>query len=328
MKSTLIISAAGLAAASVSLDGAVYTGKSTHYGGNLNGGACSFNTYTLPSGIWGTAYSGQVWDSSAACGSCVEVTGPNGNTITAMVVDKCPECDQGHLDLFINAFAELGNTGDGIISTSYKFVKCPITTPLTLRNKEGTSKYWFAMQVVNSNEPVESLEVSTDGGSTWSKTERQDYNFFQNASGFGSDTVDVRVTSTLGNVVTVKNVSIAALSETKASSNFSGSSNATPDTASSSSSSAAAAPSSSAAASSAASSVASSATSAAATSSTAGSEPQSSLFSQVPDATTTAPASSQAQPTASSSAAPTSTTRPKCKRSKNKRSKRSVRRDL
>ncbi|KAF4468779.1 Expansin 2 [Fusarium albosuccineum] len=200
------------------LGGSAKTGSSTFYGGNLEGGNCMFSTYTLPSGIYGTAFSGAVWDDAASCGACVEVTGPNG-TITAMIVDQCPECEEGHLDLFPDAFTAVGGT-DGIVDTSYKFVTCGITTPLVLKNKEGTSSHWFSMLVQNHNEPVESLEVSTDGGSTWQTTERQDYNFFENSSGFGTDTVDVRVTSTTGKTVTVKNVGVEANSEYEASGNF------------------------------------------------------------------------------------------------------------
>lgn len=65
-------------------DGASLSGSSTFYGGNLAGGNCMFSTYTLPSGILGTAFSGQKWDNSANCGACIEVTGRSG-TIKAMV---------------------------------------------------------------------------------------------------------------------------------------------------------------------------------------------------------------------------------------------------
>lgn len=61
------------------------SGEATFYGGNVNGGACSFSTYTLPSSIMGTALSDSNWDNSANCGACVSVTGPSGNAITAMV---------------------------------------------------------------------------------------------------------------------------------------------------------------------------------------------------------------------------------------------------
>lgn len=63
------------------------SGQATYYGGNVAGGACSFSTYTLPSDIFGTALSDSNWDTSANCGACVSVTGPSGNSITAMV---CP----------------------------------------------------------------------------------------------------------------------------------------------------------------------------------------------------------------------------------------------
>ncbi|KAI1043936.1 hypothetical protein LB505_003384 [Fusarium chuoi] len=199
-------------------NGASVSGSSTFYGGNLAGGNCMFSTYTLPSGILGTAFSGQKWDNAANCGACIEVTGPSG-TIKAMIVDKCPECDAGHLDLFPDAFKAVGGT-DGVVKTSYKFVECGITTPLVLHNKEGTSANWFSIQVVNANEPVKSVQVSTDGGSTWKSTERKDYNFFENPAGFGKTSVDVKVTSSTGKSVVVKNVGVTAGAQYKASSNF------------------------------------------------------------------------------------------------------------
>lgn len=76
------------------------------------------------------------------------------------------------------------------------------------------------MQVVGANGAVDKLEVSTDGGSTWQETTRSSYNFFENTSGFGVDTVDVRVTSSSGSTVTVNDVSCASESQTEAGSNF------------------------------------------------------------------------------------------------------------
>lgn len=61
------------------------SGKATFYGGNLSGGMCSFTGYSLPSTLFGTAFSQQRWDDSANCGRCVSVTGPNGNSVKAMV---------------------------------------------------------------------------------------------------------------------------------------------------------------------------------------------------------------------------------------------------
>ncbi|PSR83520.1 RlpA-like double-psi beta-barrel-protein domain-containing protein-containing protein [Coniella lustricola] len=210
------------AASSVSKASSGSSGEATFYGGNLSGGTCSFTTLsTIPNSLYGTAFSGAMWDDAAECGACVEVTGPNGKTITAMIVDECPECEEGHFDLFENAFLELGTASEGIIDITYTMVSCGITSPIVLANKSGTSAYWFSMQVVNANEAVDSLEVSTDGGSTWQSTTRSSYNFFENSSGFGTATVDVRVTSTSGDVITVSGVSVASEAQATAASNFS-----------------------------------------------------------------------------------------------------------
>lgn len=76
------------------------------------------------------------------------------------------------------------------------------------------------MQIVNSNRPIKSLEVSIDSGKTWLATTRKDYNFFEISSGVGKSTVDVRVTSDTGKIITVKNVRVSSGSSVKASSNF------------------------------------------------------------------------------------------------------------
>lgn len=68
----------------VGADAAAVSGKATTYGGNLAGGNCMFSGYTLPSSIFGTAFSGQGWDASK-CGVCLSVTGPNGKPTKVMV---------------------------------------------------------------------------------------------------------------------------------------------------------------------------------------------------------------------------------------------------
>lgn len=195
------------------------SGQSTFYGGNVQGGTCSFSTYKIPSGLYGTAFSGQAWDNAANCGGCVKVT-HGGKSITAMIVDKCPECDKGHLDLFSDAFAALANPSDGIIDTSYEFVSCPkVSGPLTIHTKSGVSPYWISAQVVNANRRTSKLEVSTDGNS-WTEAKRTEYNFFEISSGVGADSASIRVTSEDGASVVVRDVPMKADVSTDASGNY------------------------------------------------------------------------------------------------------------
>ncbi|TGO21780.1 hypothetical protein BPAE_0201g00180 [Botrytis paeoniae] len=195
------------------------SGQATTYGGNTQGGACSFSTYTLPSNIFGTALSDSNWATASQCGRCVSVTGPSGNSITAMITDECPGCGTNHLDLYPTAFTSLAPLSEGIINITWDYVECPITTPLQLHLKEGVSAYWFSMQVVNAAEGVSKLDVSTDGGSTWQSTTRTTYNFFEHSAGFGS-TVNVRVTGLSGKTVTVNNIAVTAGSVITASGNL------------------------------------------------------------------------------------------------------------
>lgn len=76
------------------------------------------------------------------------------------------------------------------------------------------------MQVVNHNQPIKSLEVSTDSGKTWTATTRKDYNFWENPSGFRVETTQVRVTATTGKSIVITNVGTAAGAKYSASSNF------------------------------------------------------------------------------------------------------------
>lgn len=225
------------------LVGGVLDGQATFYQGADTAGTCMFTTYSLPPGIYGTALSVDNWDSALWCGACVSVT-YGGNSIKAMVsamnilhlfpailivltnarqiVNQCPgTCGLNNLDLLPNGFAKLADPTLGRIDVQWSIVECGITSPIYLQNKVGSSKWWFSMQVVNSNSPVKSLEVSTDGAKTWLSTVRRDYNFFENPSGFGVDVVDIRITSVTGEMIVINSVSTVSESSTVGSSNFS-----------------------------------------------------------------------------------------------------------
>ncbi|KAL8285819.1 hypothetical protein RB597_002749 [Gaeumannomyces tritici] len=187
-------------------------GKASFYGGNLAGGNCLLTSYTLPAGIFGTAIAGPNYESSGMCGVCLNVKGPKGS-MKAMVVDSCPGCPTNQLDLFQNGFPNIGDRNAGVVPVSWDVTPCGIKEPLKVRNKDGTSRFWFAMQVFNSDKKVTALDVSTDGGRTWQPTARRDYNFFEKpggGGGFGADAVTVRVTCAGGGTVTMQNVGMTS----------------------------------------------------------------------------------------------------------------------
>jgi len=76
------------------------------------------------------------------------------------------------------------------------------------------------MQAYNAKKRVESLEFSTNGGSSWTSTQRMEYNYFQLTSGSGTSSVDVKVTSVDGDVVIVKDVPVGSSVSKTGGSNF------------------------------------------------------------------------------------------------------------
>ncbi|KAG4435023.1 hypothetical protein IFR05_009479, partial [Cadophora sp. M221] len=79
----LAVAAAALPLASASvLAERATSGIATWYDGAV--GACSFDGYTYPTGVYGTALGLNMWNTAAQCGACVSITNKSGKKITAM----------------------------------------------------------------------------------------------------------------------------------------------------------------------------------------------------------------------------------------------------
>ncbi|KAA1128432.1 hypothetical protein PGTUg99_002081 [Puccinia graminis f. sp. tritici] len=85
-------------------------------------------------------------------------------------------------------------------------------------NKTGVSKDWNSIQVQGANTPLKSLEVSTDGGSSWTPLEVQsNSNYYQPKNGKGLGTTgDIRVTFLSGKQFVTKNIELATPESPKA----------------------------------------------------------------------------------------------------------------
>lgn len=176
--------------------GASETGVATYYAAT-GAGNCSFDA--TPNDLDVAAMDAPEYDNSNVCGECVAITGPKGN-VTVRIVDQCPECETGHLDLSQEAFAKIADVSAGKVPITWNVVECDVTGPLSYRYKDGSSQYWTAIQVLNSRLPIKSLEIETGG--TFTGVDRADYNYFVDASGAGAGSVTVRVTSIDGQQIT------------------------------------------------------------------------------------------------------------------------------
>ncbi|AKO03287.1 expansin EXLX1 family cellulose-binding protein [Xanthomonas oryzae pv. oryzicola] len=179
-----------------------FTGIATPTGSGYSGGAVLLDP--IPSDAFITALNPTQMNfggiKAALAGAYLEVTGPKGKT-TVYVTDLYPEAASGGLDLSYNAFAAIGNMADGDIPISWKVVRAPITGNVQYRIKEGSSRYWAAIQVRHHIYPVVKLEVKQ--GSTWTSLPKTDYNHFVGTN-LGNKPLSIRITDIRGKVIADK----------------------------------------------------------------------------------------------------------------------------
>ena len=107
------------ATASDAATGTVFSGQATYY--NADGtGACGFKA--TPNDLDVAAMNGSQYKKSW-CGQCVLVTGPKG-TVKVRIVDLCPGCAFGGLDLSEQAFGAISPLSAGRVKITWYTVPC------------------------------------------------------------------------------------------------------------------------------------------------------------------------------------------------------------
>jgi expansin len=144
---------------------------------------------------------------AAGCGGYLEVTGPEGS-VRVKVIDQCPECAAGHIDLSETAFARLAPLAAGLINVSYAPLADPaLPGPVSVEVKQGSSQYWLALLADNTGNPLANVQVETASG--WLSLTRASYNYWIAASGAGPGPFTVRLTDTQGHQVTVSGITLS-----------------------------------------------------------------------------------------------------------------------
>ncbi|MBM2618836.1 hypothetical protein JIG36_25080 [Actinoplanes sp. LDG1-06] len=148
------------------------------------------------------------YSNGAACGTYIDVAGPKGKT-RVKVIDSCPECPAGHLDLSLTAFKKIGAQSAGIIPITYRTVPgAAVPGPISVRVKEGSSQYWLSVLIDNHSNQLSSVKVAGKGGS-FKNASREDFNYWTLPSGAGNGPFKVKITDVYGNSVTVSNIKLS-----------------------------------------------------------------------------------------------------------------------
>ncbi|EGG21536.1 expansin-like protein [Cavenderia fasciculata] len=186
----------------------VSDGVATYYE-EVDGGSCSFGPLfgeTGPKTPYIAALTSAWFQGSSQCGICYEITSPYTNkTITAIVTDQCPTCENQHqFDLSVDAFVELGAKDIGVLKElTYRKVACQnINGNAKIKVKDGSNQWWAAFMVYNTKVGVSTVSVTLAGSTTPQSCVRKDYNYFVCDYDFTGGKFVVTVTSELGQVVT------------------------------------------------------------------------------------------------------------------------------
>ena len=183
------------------------SGEATHYELAAGGmGNCSYPS--PPAGQLYVALSPSEYGAAAACGSYLQVSGPDGS-VTVEVADQCPECQAGHIDLSEQAFARIAPLNAGLVPVSYHTVADPpLPAPLSMLVKTGSSAYYLALLPINNGNPLAAVAVRQGSGG-WQELARTTYGYWLASSGAGPGPFTVRLTDSLGHQATVNGITIS-----------------------------------------------------------------------------------------------------------------------
>lgn len=175
-----------------------FTGEGTYYFEADGGGNCMFDP--TPNDLMVGAMNETQYANADLCGAYVELTGPKG-TITVRIVDRCPECQPGDIDLSTAAFDRIAERIQGRVPISWRVISPALSGPIAYRFKEGSNQWWTAVQIRNHRNPIAKLEYRNAAGQ-WIAVTRERYNYFVEPAGMGPGPYTFRVTDIYGNVLT------------------------------------------------------------------------------------------------------------------------------
>lgn len=112
---------------------------------------------------------------SKLCGSWVQVNGPLGSVVVR-IVDLCPGCAAGDLDLDATAFASIANPAAGRVPITWQTIADPVEENVFVQIRPGSNAFFLQVQPFATRYGVASVEYLGPSGYVTAK--RESYNYF------------------------------------------------------------------------------------------------------------------------------------------------------
>ncbi|KAG7397254.1 hypothetical protein PHYBOEH_001066 [Phytophthora boehmeriae] len=204
MVNALLFSAlAAFGAAVVSAE--YFEGDGTSYTlGDVSSGNCNFMSAISTASTNYAALNNDQWDNLANCGRCAEVSciddqcTDQTTTAVVQILDRCPECSSGDLDLSPTVFKNITGSDPSRLSIRWRFVDCPSPGTIEVCLKSGSNGYYVAVQPTNTLVGVETVTIN---GESTTMVDSAYYYLITSTSDVDLTAVTVSVTSIEGEVI-------------------------------------------------------------------------------------------------------------------------------
>ncbi|KAH9152414.1 hypothetical protein AeRB84_005158 [Aphanomyces euteiches] len=120
----------------------------------------------LPSATaYHVALNNDQYDSGANCGRCVKLSCTDSrckNTapVVAQIVDRCPECKHGDLDMSLQLWNAVTGYPSDRVKITWDYVDCDVQGGIQVCAKEGSSIDWLYVQPGNTRAGVQSMKIN------------------------------------------------------------------------------------------------------------------------------------------------------------------------
>lgn len=189
--------------------GPVRSGLALYYDPGTAVGSCSLGPF--PAGGLYVSLPPQQYLRGAACGSYLDVHGPDGS-VRAEVVDLCPGCGATTINLSRAAFGRIAEPAPGSAQVTYRRAgDPPLPGPIEVRVSTSTAPGLPALQILHHGNPLTSVAIAASTGGTgagaaarWHRLTLTANNFWVPTVSHLSGPVDLRITDDLGHRVTLR----------------------------------------------------------------------------------------------------------------------------
>ncbi|KAE9338355.1 hypothetical protein PF008_g12103 [Phytophthora fragariae] len=117
-------------------------------------GNCNFMSWPDAAVTKYAALNTEQWEETMNCGRCAQVSCTDASCAgqsseIVYIMDQCPGCAYGDLDLSPDVFESITGQSYTKLSIEWEFVDCPVSNNVQYCLKTGSSEFWVAVQPAN-----------------------------------------------------------------------------------------------------------------------------------------------------------------------------------